>query len=120
MHGGRPLSGSGRILSRACGGCRLVPRRQSGDRRARQPAPARAQGQGARVRGWCHRGLTFDDAQKERLRAALTEAEVDHQIETYAGARHGWVPPDSAVHQPEAAERHWRTLFALLDAKLKS
>lgn len=63
---------------------------------------------------------TFDDAQKERLRAALAEAGVDHQVETYAGARHGWVPPDSAVHHPDAAERHWRSLFALLDAKLKA
>lgn len=63
---------------------------------------------------------TFDDAQKERLRAALTAAKVDHEIETYAGARHGWVPPDSAVHHPEAAERHWRTLFKLLEAKLKT
>lgn len=63
---------------------------------------------------------SFDDAQKQRLEEALSRANVDHLIETYPGARHGWVPPDSAVHQAEGAERHWRTLIALFDAKLKS
>ena len=55
----------------------------------------------------------FDDAQKARLEAALTDARVDHKVETY-NARHGWVPADTAAHDPVAAERHWETLFALL------
>ena len=55
----------------------------------------------------------FDDAQKQRLEVALTESGVDHLIETY-NARHGWVPSDTAAHDPVAAERHWETLFALL------
>jgi carboxymethylenebutenolidase len=63
---------------------------------------------------------SFDDAQKQRLELALSRAKVEHVVETYPGARHGWVPPDSAVHQPDGAERHYRTLFALLDGKLKS
>lgn len=54
----------------------------------------------------------FDDAQKERLDRALTEAGVAHTIETY-DARHGWVPADTPVHDPVQAERHWQTLFAL-------
>ena len=54
----------------------------------------------------------FDDAQKRRLDDALTAAGVDHRIETYA-ARHGWVPSDTPVHDPRAAERHWQTLFDL-------
>ncbi|HVZ33472.1 MAG TPA: dienelactone hydrolase family protein [Polyangiaceae bacterium] len=62
---------------------------------------------------------SFDDAQKARLIDALGTAGVDHTVETYEGARHGWVPPDSPVHQPEGAERHWRTLIALFDATLK-
>jgi carboxymethylenebutenolidase len=61
----------------------------------------------------------FDDGQKQRLEDALTAANVDHLIETY-NARHGWVPSDTAVHDVAAAERHWRTLFELLDAKLKT
>jgi carboxymethylenebutenolidase len=56
----------------------------------------------------------FDDAQKQRLEGALTAAHVDHVVETY-NARHGWVPSDTPVHDPEAAERHWQTLFELLD-----
>jgi carboxymethylenebutenolidase len=59
----------------------------------------------------------FDDAQKERLEKALTDAGVDHVIETY-NARHGWVPSDTPVHDPVAAEKHWRTLFELLDGTL--
>ena len=55
----------------------------------------------------------FDDAQKQRLENALTESGVDHIVETY-NARHGWVPADTAAHDPIAAERHWETLFALL------
>jgi carboxymethylenebutenolidase len=56
---------------------------------------------------------SFPDTQRERLRGALEATGVVHTVETYAGARHGWVPPDSAVHDPAAAERHWTTLLAL-------
>ena len=55
---------------------------------------------------------SFDDEQKARLEAALTEANVDHRIETY-NARHGWVPSDTAAHDAAAAERHWETLLTL-------
>ena len=60
----------------------------------------------------------FDDAQKKRLDDALTAARVEHTVETY-NARHGWVPSDTPVHDPVAAERHWQTLFELLDETLK-
>ncbi|MFL5616390.1 MAG: dienelactone hydrolase family protein [Gemmatimonadaceae bacterium] len=61
----------------------------------------------------------FDDAQKQRLEDALTAAHVDHVVETY-NARHGFVPTDTPVHDPVAAEKHWRTLFGLLETTLKS
>ncbi|HEX7604113.1 MAG TPA: dienelactone hydrolase family protein [Polyangiaceae bacterium] len=61
----------------------------------------------------------FPDDMKARLDDALTRAGVDHTVETYEGARHGWVPKDTPVHDPAAAERHWKTLFALFDATLK-
>jgi carboxymethylenebutenolidase len=55
---------------------------------------------------------------KQRLEAALSEASVDHQIETYP-ARHGWVFRDTPVYDVAASERHWQTLLALFDLKLK-
>ena len=60
----------------------------------------------------------FDDAQKQRLDDALTAARVEHRVETYP-ARHGWVPSDTPVHDPAAAERHWETLFDLFDRTLR-
>ncbi|HMJ55685.1 MAG TPA: dienelactone hydrolase family protein, partial [Polyangiaceae bacterium] len=62
---------------------------------------------------------SFPDDMKQRLEEALTAAGVDHVIETYPGARHGWVPTDTAAHDPKSAERHWETLLALFDAVLK-
>lgn len=62
---------------------------------------------------------SFPDEMKARLEAALTEAGVEHTIETYEGARHGWTMSDFPVYDQAAAERHYETLFALLDATLK-
>jgi carboxymethylenebutenolidase len=61
---------------------------------------------------------SFPDDMKERLEKALINAGVDHKIETYQ-AKHGWVLRDTPVYDAAAAERHWKTLVALLDAKLK-
>jgi carboxymethylenebutenolidase len=62
---------------------------------------------------------SFTDDMKRRLDDALTAAGVDHIVETYAGLRHGWVPADLPVHDPEGAERHFRALLSLYDATLK-
>jgi carboxymethylenebutenolidase len=61
----------------------------------------------------------FDDAQKERLDRALSDAGVKHVVETYP-ARHGWVPSDTPVHDPAATERHWKTLLDLLRRNLSA
>ena len=61
---------------------------------------------------------SFPDDMKQRLEQALTAAGVDHKIETYQ-ARHGWVFRDTPVYDAAAAERHWRSMTALFDAKLK-
>lgn len=61
----------------------------------------------------------FTDEMKARLEQALRSAGVDHRIETYP-AKHGWVPRDTPVHDAVCAQRHWQTLLALLDAKLKN
>jgi carboxymethylenebutenolidase len=62
---------------------------------------------------------SFPDDMKKRLEDALTAAGVAHTVETYEGAHHGWVPSDTPVHDPAAAERHWKTLFELVDATLR-
>ncbi len=62
---------------------------------------------------------SFDEAQCERLDAALKTAGVDAEVSIWAGAKHGWVPTDMPVHNPEGAERHWRELIALFDSTLK-
>src|SRR5271170_2044949 len=62
---------------------------------------------------------SFPDAMKARLEDALTNAGVDHTVETYQ-AKHGWVFRDTPVYDAAAAERHWQTMIALFDAKLKA
>lgn len=62
---------------------------------------------------------SFDEAQKDRLAAALSEAGVDADVSIWPGCRHGWVPTDMPVHNPEGAERHWRELTALFDETLR-
>ena len=61
---------------------------------------------------------SFPDDMKERLERALTEAGVDHTIETFQ-ARHGWVFRDTLAYDPAACERHWETLVALLGETLR-
>jgi carboxymethylenebutenolidase len=60
---------------------------------------------------------SFPDDTKARLETALTNAGVDHKVETYP-AKHGWVLRDTPTYDASAAERHWETLVALLRAKL--
>ena len=59
----------------------------------------------------------FPDEMKQRFEAALTEAGVDHVVETYP-AKHGWVLSDAATYDAAACERHWRELLALFAATL--
>ncbi|MGH7659549.1 MAG: dienelactone hydrolase family protein [Vulcanimicrobiaceae bacterium] len=55
----------------------------------------------------------FPDDMKQRLEAALTQAGVDHTVETYP-AKHGFVPRDERAYTEAIAERHWQTLLGLL------
>jgi carboxymethylenebutenolidase len=61
---------------------------------------------------------SFPDEMKTRLEKALTDAGVDHRIETYP-AKHGWVFPDFPVYDAAASERHWQSMLALFDSKLQ-
>lgn len=61
---------------------------------------------------------SYPPEQAERLEKALTDAGVDHILEIYAGAAHGWTMPDFPVYNQEAAERHWQALFKLFEETL--
>ena len=60
---------------------------------------------------------SFPEEMKARLEAALTQAGVEHVVETYP-AKHGWVFSDTPVYDAAACERHWLALIALLDSTL--
>ena len=55
-----------------------------------------------------------------QLEQALTRAGVKHYCEVYEGAAHGWTMPDTPRYNHEAAERHWRELFAFFARTLSS
>ncbi len=56
--------------------------------------------------------------QIDRLDKALSAAGVRHRTEVYSGAHHGYTQADTAAYDPEAAERHWTALLALLGRTL--
>jgi carboxymethylenebutenolidase len=61
---------------------------------------------------------SFSDEQKIRLEKALSDAGVNHVVETYSGARHGFAVPDLPVFDQGAAELHWTALFKLFQETL--
>lgn len=50
---------------------------------------------------------------KVKLKEAFAAANLPAEIEVYAGAQHGWCPPDSAVYNEAQAERAWSRMLAL-------
>jgi carboxymethylenebutenolidase len=55
---------------------------------------------------------------KNVLREEFAKAKLPAEIEVYAGAAHGWCPPDSAVYNEKQAERAWARLLVLFKAGL--
>ena len=62
---------------------------------------------------------SFPPEQQALLEEALTEAGVDHTIETYPAA-HGFAVPDMPTYDVGAAERHWVAVEELFGATLTS
>ncbi len=54
---------------------------------------------------------------KDTLRASFDAAKRPAEIEVYK-AMHGWVPPDSAAYNKEAAEKAWSRKLALFEKAL--
>ena len=62
----------------------------------------------------------FTDEQRQRLDAALHEAGVTYEIETYDGAQHGFAVHNHRVYDREASERHWQRLLTLFGSTLQA
>jgi len=50
---------------------------------------------------------------KTVLKETFEKANLPAEIEVYAGAAHGWCPPDSGVYNEPQAEKAWSRLLAL-------
>ena len=50
---------------------------------------------------------------KTVLKETFAHAKLPAEIEVYAGAAHGWCPPDSRVYNEPQAEKAWSRLLAL-------
>src|SRR5499427_9146415 len=50
---------------------------------------------------------------KSVLKETFAKANLPAEIEVYAGAAHGWCPPDSQVYNEPQAEKAWSRLLAL-------
>jgi carboxymethylenebutenolidase len=61
---------------------------------------------------------SFPPEQQERLERALSEAGVDHTLEIYEGAKHGFAVTGHLVYNREASERHWARLIELFSHTL--
>jgi carboxymethylenebutenolidase len=59
-----------------------------------------------------------DPEAKNILRETFAKAKLPAEIEVYAGAAHGWCPPDSAVYNEKQAERAWARLLVLFKSAL--
>ncbi|MFN8215228.1 MAG: dienelactone hydrolase family protein [Solirubrobacterales bacterium] len=68
--------------------------------------------------GFADQDPSMTAAQIAELERALDAAGADYRAEVYAGARHGYTMADIPVFDEAARERHYRELFALLDAAL--
>ncbi len=57
---------------------------------------------------------------KDVLRETFAKNRLTAEIEVYAGALHGWCPPDMKVYDAEKAERAWSRLLALFAGTLQA
>jgi carboxymethylenebutenolidase len=60
----------------------------------------------------------FPPEQAALLATAFKDAGVDHRVEIWEGAAHGWTMSDFPIYNEAAAERHFRELVALFKETL--
>ena len=59
-----------------------------------------------------------DPAAKTTLKESFAKAGLVAEVEVYAGASHGWCPPDSPVYNKDQAEKAWSRLLVLFEKAL--
>jgi len=59
-----------------------------------------------------------EPAAKDVLREVFAKSRLEAEIEVYAGALHGWCPPDMPVYDEAKAERAWSRLLVLFGRAL--
>jgi len=79
----------------------------------------------SKIKGEVYLGFASDDPHvpDEELAAmpgAMKDAGVNHTIEIYPDTGHGYVFPGRPAYVKPAAERHWETLLALFDRRLRA
>ena len=55
---------------------------------------------------------------KTVLKDAFAKANLPAEVEVYAGAQHGWCPPDAVVYNHDQAEKAWSRQLALFSKAL--
>ena len=55
---------------------------------------------------------------KNVLKDSFAKAKLPAEIEVYAGAKHGWCPPDSQVYNADQAEKAWGRMMVLFKSSL--
>ena len=82
------------------------------------PAPNSPHLQAAKTKAQLLIAIAANDDQrsptdKNVLKETFEKANLPAEIEVYAGAAHGWCPPDSGVYNEPQAEKAWSRLLAL-------
>jgi carboxymethylenebutenolidase len=117
MGGGLTLAAAGQFPRSVAAAAAIHGARLATDR------PDSPHRQAARIRARTYVGVAEQDpwlepGETERLAAALTAANVDHEIEIYPGVQHGFAVPGLPVYDAAAAEHHWEKVLGLLARSL--
>jgi carboxymethylenebutenolidase len=59
----------------------------------------------------------FTTGERQRLEAALQSAGVEHTVEVFSGAKHGFAVDDTPVYDQQASERHWQQILHLFKTR---
>lgn len=76
-----------------------------------------------KMKAHCLIAIAENDDQREPevkniLRESFAKAHLRAEIEVYAGTKHGWCPPDSAVYNAQQAEKAWERMLVLFKTAL--